>query len=191
MGETALKRLTVDEFLVWDNDSQQRYELIHGEVVAMAPTSNAHAQIVANASGEVRARLKPPCRVMNEVGIRLSVRDDTYYEADVAVVCSPVDPHGRGIRNPVVIIEVLSPSTMAKDSRVKLPDYRRVWSVKEVLLIHSEEKHVELWRRGEGVWTVIDLEAANTVALESLRIEFPVEALYEGLDFSQGAAAQG
>jgi Uma2 family endonuclease len=190
MGEAALKSVTVDEFLVWGGDSQQRYELIRGEIVAMAPTLNAHAQIVANASGEVRARLKLPCRVMNEVGIRLSSRDDTYYEADVAVVCSPIDPRGRGIREPIVIIEVLSPSTMSKDSGIKLADYRRIWSVKEVVLIHSEEKHVELWRRGEGAWTVIDLEAADRVALESVELDFPVEALYDGLDFSQGVAAQ-
>jgi Uma2 family endonuclease len=157
----------------------------------MAPTSNAHAQIVANASGEVRSRLKPPCRVMNEVGIRLSSRDDTYYEADVAVVCCPVDPRARGIREPIVIIEVLSPSTMAKDSGVKLPDYRRVWSVKEVLLIHSDDKRVEVWRRGDGAWTVMDLEAGDRIVLESIELDFPVEALYDGLDFSQGAATQG
>jgi Uma2 family endonuclease len=191
MGEAALKSVTVDEFLVWGGDSQQHYELIRGEIVAMAPTLNAHAQIVANASGEVRARLKSPCRVMNEVGIRLASRNDTYYEADVAVVCSPVDPRGRGIREPIVIIEVLSPSTMSKDSGIKLADYRRIWSVKEVVLIHSEEKHVELWRRGQDAWTVIDLEAADRVALVSVEIDFPVEALYDGLDFSQGAAAQG
>src|SRR5579859_65733 len=105
MGEAARKHFTVDEFLAWQGDSDTRYELVHGEIVAMAPVLNAHSQIVTNATGEIRQRLKPPCRVLGEVGIRLPNREDTFYEADLAIVCSPWDPMVRGIRDPVVIIE--------------------------------------------------------------------------------------
>ena len=189
MGEAALKRITVDEFLVWDGEGDRRHELVRGEIIAMAPPANADALISANAISEFRQRVKPPCRILAEVGILLPMRNDTFYQADFAVVCSPFDQRSHGVRDPVVIVEILSPTTMIKDCGMKLTDYRRIWSVKEVVLIHSEDKRVELFRRGAESWTVIDLEADDRLSFETLGFDIPVEALYEGLDFSQGAVA--
>jgi Uma2 family endonuclease len=190
MGEAARKHFTVDEFLAWEGEENTRYELFSGEIVAMAPPSNAHAQIAANATIQIGQRLKPPCRILNELGIRLPGREDSYYQADAAIVCSSYDPQGRGVRDPVVIIEVLSPSTTIKDSGIKLSDYRRIWSVKEVVLIHGHRQRVEVFRRTQEAWTVIDLEATDRVVLESVGIDFPVETLYEGFQFPQGDTAE-
>jgi Uma2 family endonuclease len=190
MGEAALRRITVDEFLAWEGEGKQRYELIRGEIFAMAPPANAHFLIVANTISAIRQKVTPPCKVLGEVGIQLSARDDTFYQADIAVVCSPIQPRAHGVRDPVLIAEILSPSTMTKDSGIKVTDYRRVWSVKEIVLIHSEDKRVELFRRGAESWTVIDLEAGDVIKLESLGFDIPVEALYDGLDFTPSAAAE-
>ena len=191
MGEAARKRITVDEFLAWDDGTDRRHELIGGEIVAMALPSNAHAAIVANTIGEIRSRLNLACRVTTEVGIRASWRDDSYYQADIAVVCSPVPPRETGVTNPVLIVEVLSPSTMAHDRGVKLVDYRHIPSVQEVVLIASDAKRVELYRRGSGAWTVLDLEASDRLRLESIGFDIAVEALYDGLDFTLSDAASG
>jgi Uma2 family endonuclease len=189
MGEAALKHITVDEFLVWDGEGDRRYELVRGETVAMAPPSLFHGVIVTNAAFVVKQKLKPPCRVISEAGIRLPGRKDTYYQADLAITCAPIRPDTWATPDPVVIIEVLSPTTMIKDCGIKLTDYRRIWSVKEVVLIHSEDKRVELFRRSAEAWIVIDLEVTDRITLESVGFDIPVEALYEGLDFSQAAVA--
>ena len=89
MAEPAEKRWTVEEFLAWDDGSDRRYELVDGRIVAMAPPSEAHAAIVINLGAELRSRLKPPCRVLGEAGVRLTDRGDTYYQADLVVTCTP------------------------------------------------------------------------------------------------------
>jgi Uma2 family endonuclease len=95
MTEPAEKRWTVEEFLGWDDDTDRRYELVDGRIVAIAPPSEAHATIVINLGGELRSRLRPPCRVVGEFGVRLPDRDDSFYQFDLAVTCAPADPARR------------------------------------------------------------------------------------------------
>jgi len=191
MGEAALKRITVDEFLSWDGDPNRRYELVAGVIVAMTPPNPFHGAIVTKTGVAIANKLKIPCQVISEAGIRFSWRNDAYYEADLAITCSPLTRGDWAVPNPIVIIEVFSPSTMAHDKAVKLIDYRHIPSVMAILFIASDEKRVELWRRGPDLWTVIELEAGGIVPLsDAIGFDIPVEALYEGLDLSQGADAQ-
>jgi Uma2 family endonuclease len=189
MGEAARKRITIDEFLAWDSGDDRHYELVGGEIVAMSPPSPFHGAIVANAAIAIGQKLKPPCRVVSEAGIRLSWRNDAYYQADLAVTCTPLKQDDWAMPNPVVIIEVFSPSTMAHDKAVKLVDYRHIPSVEAIVFIASDERRVELWRRGQDLWTVVELESGGRLALDVLEFDIPVEALYEGLDLSQNADA--
>jgi Uma2 family endonuclease len=190
MGEAALRRITVEEFLAWDSGDDRRHELVGGEIVAMAPPSLHHALIAANAIGEIKQRLKAPCKVLSEAGIRLSWRNDMYYQADIAVTCSPLERDQWGTPDPVVIIEILSPSTEAHDRSVKLVDYRHIPSVQEIVLVASNDKAVEHWRREGAGWAVVDLEAADSIDLRAIGFDIPVEALYESLDLSQAAGAR-
>jgi Uma2 family endonuclease len=189
MGEAALKRITVDEFLSWDGDPNQRYELISGEIVAMSPPSNRHALIAANVIGEIRQRIAPPCKVLSEAGVHLSWRDDAYYQPDIAVTCSSLNDDRWGVPDPVVIVDVVSPSTKAHDRSVKLVDYRHIASVREIVLVSNTEKRVEHWRRVGNGWSVLDLEATDHISLDVIGFDIPVEALYEGLDLPKGADA--
>jgi len=190
MGEAALKRITVDEFLAWDGEGDSRYELIGGQIVATPPPSSFHGAIVVKLGGAISRQLKPPCQVISEAGVVLSWSNDTYYQADLAVTCSPLGRGDWATPSPIVIIEVLSPTTEAHDRGLKLVSYRQIPSVKEIVLIASDERRVELWQRGAVSWTVTDLDADKNLRLESIGFDIPVEALYDGLDFSQGAVAQ-
>jgi Uma2 family endonuclease len=189
MGEAALKRMTVDEFLVWDGEGDTRYELIRGEIVAMTPPSSYHGVIAIKAGAAIGRKLAPRCNVISEAGIRLPWRNDTYYQADLAITCSKLVPRQWAVPDPLVIIEVLSPTTEAEDRGVKLVDYRHIDSVQAILLVASEIKRVEFWRRRENAWTVVELEAGDSVTLDMLGFDIPVEALYDGLDFTEGAVA--
>jgi Uma2 family endonuclease len=128
MAEPATKRMTLDEFLLWDDGTDRRYELWRGVVTAMAPPMPRHGMLAAALSGEIRLaqRARPSCSVFRAAGIALPDLNDTFYVADLAVICEPLRPEDRLIRNPVLIVEVLSSSTAAIDRQIKLPDYRRI-----------------------------------------------------------------
>ena len=142
MAEPATRRMTLDEFLSWDDRTDTRYELWGGGIVAMAPPMARHGLLALALGGEIRAapRTRPPCWALSEAWIALPDRNDTFYVADLAVACEPLRPEDRLIRNPVLIVEVLSPSTAATNRQIEIPDYRHISSVEEILLIDSESR---------------------------------------------------
>jgi Uma2 family endonuclease len=85
MAESAAKRMSLAEFLEWDDGTDTRYELIDGRERAMAPPTLAHGTIVANLARHIGNRLKPPCRVVVEAGLIPVDRADTWYQADLVV----------------------------------------------------------------------------------------------------------
>ena len=91
MVETAEKRMTIAEFLQWDDGSDTRYELVRGKVIAMAPPSARHSVIVSKIGGVLEAGLKGPCYVGMNAGIIRPDRDDTFYEADLVVSRTPLE----------------------------------------------------------------------------------------------------
>ena len=180
MAEPAEKRWTVEEFLGWDDGTDRRYELVGGQIVAMAPPSEAHATIVINLGAELRSRLKPPCRVLAELGVRLPDREDSFYQFDLAVTCAPADPARRYVAEPELIVEVLSPSTALHDRGRKLDHYRQLASLNEILLVASEERRVQHWRRDGTHWVVHDLIGDADLQLATAPDPIPLAAIYEG-----------
>jgi Uma2 family endonuclease len=143
MAEPAQRRISLAEFLEWDDVTDTRYELLDGRPVAMAPPIEAHGIIVANLAQIVR-RLESPCRVVIQAGIIPADRADTWYQADLVVTCAPAERGARAIAEPRLIVEVLSPTTAAHDRGVKLADYRKTASVEQILKVPSEDRHVEV-----------------------------------------------
>ena len=178
MADVAEKRMTVTEFLNWDDGTDTRYQLIDGRPVAVAPPSPSHSVIVLNLGHELKSRLKPPCYAGTEAGVEHPDRDDTFYEADIVVSCTPVAPDMAAIPDPVVVIEVLSPSTIEHDRGRKAYDYRGVPSVQEIVLVASEQRHVEVWRRRGAKWEVEDLIGDAMLELEAVGVEIPFAAVY-------------
>ena len=113
MAERALTLMTVDEFLSWDDGTDTRYELADGALRAMAPPDAAHRIVVANVTTLIHVGLRErmPCRPENEAGLRIDNR--TMWQADIAVTCHPP---AREIDAPLLIVEVLSPSTRTHET---------------------------------------------------------------------------
>lgn len=182
MTDPARRLMTVDEFLVWDDGTDTRYELIGGEPVAMAPPAAAHGALASAVMVQMGIRLRPPCRTISEAGIRIADRDDTYFQADIAVTCQPLKPGMVPVPDPTVIVEILSPSTIDHDRGRKLAIYREIPSVQEILLLDSTRCRAELWHReDEQSWVVRDIIGGGTLRFASLGIEIPMAALYEGV----------
>ena len=175
MAERALTLMTVDEFLSWDDGTDTRYELADGALRAMAPPDAAHRIVVANVTTLIHVGLRErrPCRPENEAGLRIDNR--TMWQADVAVTCHPP---AREIDAPLLIVEVLSPSTRTHDLGRKLTDYRTLASVQEIWLVDSERRWLQLWQRDGERWIVQDFVGGSTFASEVLAAAVPLDEVY-------------
>jgi len=181
MATLAPRRMSLAEFLDWDDGTDRRYQLVDGVPVMMAPTLEAHGELVVNLGAEIRSRLGPPCRVISEAGVTVPDRADTYYIADLAVTCAPREPGRRMVAEPVAIVEVLSPSTDQVDRWRKVADYRTLPSVQEIVVVFSDERRVEVQRRTADGWKVEDLIGQAALELACCAEPIPLEAVYRDL----------
>ncbi|MBF0165864.1 MAG: Uma2 family endonuclease [Magnetococcales bacterium] len=176
--------MTIEAFLAWEGEGDTRHELVDGQIVAMSPPSRVHSRVTANLAARLENRLRPPYMVLVEAGIHPPERDDIYYQADLAIDCTPLTPEGREGTNPLVIVEILSPTTKSHDRGVKLADYRTIPSVQAILLVSSVACHVEYWRRDGAGWRVLDLIGRHTrLRLDPLELEVTLDEIYAGLDW--------
>ena len=180
MAEPARKLWTLDEFLAFDDGTDTRYELIGGEIVAMTPPSGIHGALAAGLAAAIGVKLVRPCRVVTEAGIVLPDRVDAYYQADVAVTCAGLTAEPF-VTEPRVIVEVLSPSTATTDYLRKLPDYRSIPSVQDILLVSSTEPRIEHWRREGDAWKVQDFRGEGVVRLQAFDVRVALAELYQDL----------
>ena len=193
MSEAAPRGMTVDEFLRWEDGTDTRYELIGGFVVAMAPPAPRHGILAVRLGASVDAALRSrrPCTTQSEAGIVKPDRNDTCYVADLAVTCEPLRAADRLIREPILIMEILSPSTTAFDRHTKVPDYRRIPSVQEIVLIDSESVFAEVLRREGDHWiTEIVQGPAATLSLSSVPVTIAMSDLYEGIPLPEPRPSQ-
>ena len=189
MAEPARKLVTVAEFLRFEGEGDRRYQLIGGEIVMMAPPARLHGVLAMRIGRHLGNQLRPPCEPQGEAGIVLPWTDTSYYVADVAVTCAPAGPE-PWCPDPVVIVEVLSPSTEAEDRGVELPDYRRLVSVQDILLVASDRVAVEHYARQGGQWVIADRGPGETIQLAGLPVEIGVDELHADLGLgSEGTAA--
>jgi Uma2 family endonuclease len=181
MASPAPKRLTLAEFLEWDDGTDRRYELLDGVPVMMAPSLEAHGELAAALGAEIRARLKQPCRVISEAGIVIPDRADTYYLADLAVTCAPREPARRIVVEPVLVVEVRIPARDEGNQWRQFACYRTVPSVQEILVVFSDERRVELQRRKLDGWSVEDLIGRAEIELSCCTSPIELGAIYRDL----------
>ncbi|MGY2051158.1 Uma2 family endonuclease [Methylobacterium sp. JK268] len=160
----------------------ERWELLDGEPVLMAPPSERHQQIVSNlvrAVGPLADRLG--CRALPGLGLRNDFADDFAPIPDLVVRCGPLSADGYA-RDPLVVAEVLSPSTMHNDRGRKAAFYQSLQTLRTFLIVYSDEPRVEVWSRGNAPdWTPRVLGLDDTIDLPDLGGRVPVAALYAGI----------
>jgi len=192
MSELAVKRMTLAEFLRWEDGTDTRYELLAGFPVAMAPPAVAHGILALRLGSRIDAALRSrsPCFGQSEAGIARPDRNDTCYVADLAVTCTPPERGQQLLQDPVLIVEVLSPGTAMYDRQTKVSDYRRIPSVQEILLIDSASIFAEVLRREGDRWiTEIVRGPQATLSLATIGLTATMSDLYEGIDLADPAAA--
>src|SRR4051812_29987692 len=132
---TALRqnRMTTDQFYAWARNRPERWELLDGEAVLMSPERVVHVQTkygVARAFDGAIAKAGLPCHMLLD-GVAVEIDARNSYQPDVLVYCGePAAPDALVVRNPMIVVEVLSPSNALKDLRDKLQGYFRVPSIR-------------------------------------------------------------
>ncbi len=172
------------DYLAYEAQSPVRHEYIAGEIFAMTGASIRHNVIAGNLFAELRTHLKgSPCRALIE-GVKLRLRkEQSYFYPDVMVTCEDrlqeLDSQQQIVEAPLVVIEILSPTTEATDRREKLRAYRTLPSLKEYLLVSQEQAQVEIFRRrGDIGWDIITYEPGDTVEIVSLELKLGMDEIY-------------
>src|SRR5262245_26558425 len=179
MPEAAARRLTPDEFLVWERSQEDRHLYVRGEVFAMAGGSPRHnalcAEIIARLAGGLRGG---PCHVFTS-DQKLGLPRDEFVYADAVVVCGPLALRPGTtdvVTNPRVVVEVLSKNTETYDRGDKQRGYLSLSSVEHLLLVSQREPRIEVYtRQADGSFRFEVAEAAASVRLERLGLEIEVD----------------
>jgi len=190
MSTLTVTHVTPEEYLAAERLSETRSEYLDGGVYPMTGASLHHNKIVTNTAAELVFQLKGrPCSVLsNEMKVRLPDSSKFFYP-DVTVICDEPQFHdGRTdtILNPVLVIEVLSPSTEAFDRGAKVHAYQTIESLKEYVLVSQDSPAVERYvRNGDEGWqykSVVGLESSLT--LPSIECTLNMGAVYDKVDFN-------
>ena len=190
MSELAIKPMNLAQFLRWEDGTDTRYELVGGYPVAMAPPARAHGILCARLAGMIDAGLRPrrPCAAQTEAGITRPDRDDSFYVADIAVTCRPYQRGEQLAQDPILIVEILSPGTERHDRLTKVPAYRSIDSVEEILLIDFESIYAEVLRREGDRWITALVQGQDAILrLNSTNLSVPMAELYDGIEIDAGA----
>ena len=201
-ASAAQTRLTPEEYITFERKASPdadiiRHEYVNGELIAMSGASRAHNLMTGNIFGELRTLLKGS-RCETYMGdMRVSTPTTaSYFYPDVTVVCE--EPRFEDdvfdiLLNPIILVEVLSPSTQAYDRGEKFGHYRQLASLQEYVLVSQDKILVEHYHRQQKQdtapvtqkdWIFTDFqELEETLPLTSIQCELPLQEIYERVTF--------
>ena len=186
-AEKLPELMTVAEFLAWKGDGTgRRYELVEGVLRAQDSASDTHGTIQASITRVIGNHLlatQPNCRVVAAPGIQPNLRANWNHRVpEIAVTCTPTRPGVHKTPNPILIIEVLSPSNVS-DTWNNVALFASLPSVTEILVVDSTKVEAHLLRRGpDGSWPenpeVFGRDGA--LHLGSIAFTLPLAEAYRG-----------
>jgi Uma2 family endonuclease len=186
MGQAARKPvLSAEEFITWEGGQAERHEFVNGEVFAMAGAEDRHVTVALNVAIALRAHLRgTPCRTfMSDMKLQVAAANSFFYP-DVMVTCDAADAASPLIKTqPLLLVEVLSPSTAAYDRGEKFVHYRHIASLQEYVLIDIDTRRTDVFRRqADGMWVLHPFATPDPVRLMSVNLEIKADALFAEIE---------
>ena len=173
---------TVAEFDAWNAAQAERWEFIGGAPVLMAPASKAHTVIKGNVFASLRAKLAgSPCRAFVD-GVEVRGHDLAAIP-DIVVTCGPVDFTTPSVHEPVLIVEVLSPSTASDDVGHKWQGYCLIQSLRHYLVIAQDSRFATLHTRTGAAAFAETVHQDGSIDLPALGISLSLDEIYEDVTF--------
>jgi len=184
-------RMTEDEYLAFEQESDIRHEYIKGEVVAMAGASQKHNDISMTLSYLLYAHVRgSDCRVYgSEMRVKIEKADLQTYP-DFSAVCGEIDLTDDpvpALTNPILIIEILSPSTESYDRGAKFHAYQQLPTLQEYVLVSQDSARIEsFYRKSEAVWELKNVMGlASDITLQSIACHLALADIYENVTFDE------
>jgi Uma2 family endonuclease len=176
--------ISPEEYWEIEQAAETRSEYISGEMIAIASPSKAHGQIVANTSAQLVNLLQSsPC----EANVGVSVEAPaSFLIPDVVVYCNGGDFTGENdiLKDPVVIFEVLSPSTAGLDRGHKWIRYQQIQSLMHYVLIAQDRPRIEIFTRDGESWRyIVHATLDDYIDLSHIDRKLPFAALYQRVNF--------
>jgi Uma2 family endonuclease len=178
-------RMTVDEFLAWDSGDDLHYELVDGTPRAMAPTTTIHGALQSELGRLIGNHLRESgrtCRVITNAGVKPNVLSAHNVRIPgLAVTCAPLALQQSILPEPILIIEILSPSNQA-DTWSNVWAYTSIPGLQEILILHSDKVSAEVLRRArDGTWPErTDTVTEGALTLASIDLPLPIAELHAG-----------
>ena len=147
MSEPAQQRMTSNDFIAWamEQPETKHYELFDGEILALAPERSAYALTKAHVWRRLTEAIEAgglPCQAYPD-GMAVTVDEHSVYEPDALVRCGPpLAPDAIKLSDPIIVVEVLSPSTSARDVGAKLVGYFQLPSLRHYLIVRHENRTI-------------------------------------------------
>jgi Uma2 family endonuclease len=173
------RRMTLEQYLAFEERSPIRHEYVAGEVYAMSGPTTRHNTISLNIHRHLHAYARARgCRVFVEA-IKVAVLDRVYYP-DVIVACGKAAEVELIVDAPSVVVEVTSPSTRATDRREKLDAYMHIPSLQAYLIVEQRREQVIVYTRSyTGEWQRDQLDGDGEVPIEFLDCRLSLAQIYE------------
>lgn len=171
----------VTDYLRGETQSDTRHEYVAGTIHAMVGGTRRHNALGFRLGLLIGNALQPPCQGYGP-DMKIHVRvgeEDIFYYPDLSVSCREETGNPHYNEHPVLIVEVLSPSTERVDKHEKLLTYRHIDTLEEYLLVSQQTPALWLYRRRTG-WTREEVES-GVLLLESVGVTLSVEYLYRNL----------
>ncbi len=190
MGLPKLKtKISVEDYLKGEEFSPIKHEYVEGEVYAMAGTSNNHSRIAINITTALSIHLRDsPCEPFaGATKVRAAI--DVFYYPDILVSCEETEKDSYFRNNPILVIEITSPSTEHIDRREKLFAYQRITSVQEYAVIDQHRMNVELHRRQPNAnWITYFFDASDDrIEFQAVGLTLPITEIYRRVRFERNA----
>lgn len=184
MAQPVLKRMSQADFFTFAQGREDRWELVDGQPVMMAGANQRHQEIAANTLTTLRTQLRgSPCRTTAADSGVVSPGENVRYP-DVVIDCGQRDDTSMKATTPTVVIEVLSPSTRAIDSHLKLTEYKSNPDIQCIILIDTDAICTLLHRRTDDGWEEIAFrDIGDVIDLPEVNAKLALRDVYEGLEF--------
>lgn len=178
-------KISVEDYLKGENSSQMRHEYIYGEVFAMSGASDMHNIISGNIFGNLWTHLRnSSCQAFSE-NMKLKADEQTFYYPDVMVTCDKAPKSAYYREEPILLVEILSPSTERTDRREKLAVYKKISTLQEYLIVSQNKIYVEVHRKNddENWQSEIYDEIDSTIELVSIDFSLTLGEIYRRVNF--------
>lgn len=189
MASDPVKRhWTVEEYLAYEEETGVKHEYLDGDIFAMSGGSGDHALITMNCGIEIGSQIRGSnCKAYSS-DLKIKISNNRYVYPDLSVVCGETqyaDDNNSILLNPIMVVEVISPSSASYDRLQKSEYYRSLPSLQIYLILEQDKPFAQLWSRREDGWLLQDFSGLDaTLPLTAIDCTLPLSEVYRGVELS-------